>query len=84
MAAAAGRAGTDGATGLGKSLAACSGFGLVKNGAGCDPDCRNTAFVMMSRLAAAANSTATESTGRAVALVHRSPASAPPAPVARA
>ena len=53
-AATTGRAGTDGATGLGISFADCSDFGLVKNGAGCDPDCRNTAFVMMSRLAAAA------------------------------
>jgi hypothetical protein len=47
--------------------------GLATNGARCEPDCKNTALIMMMRLAAAAPMIATESTGRRTSLPHIRP-----------
>ena len=52
----------------------CGGaVGLATNGARCEPDCKNTALIMMMRLAAAAPMIATESTGRRASLPHIRP-----------
>jgi hypothetical protein len=65
-------------------LAAWEALGLSTNGAGREPDWRNTALTTMMALAATAARIANESTGRRAVLAHRRDAKAPPAAAVRA
>src|SRR5208282_6891560 len=52
-------------TGLGRASAVTvCGVGLMKKGAGCEPDCRKTALTIITTVAAVAPRIAKESTGR--------------------
>src|ERR1700728_395902 len=50
--------------------ATCWCAGLAKNGAGCDPDCKNTALTTITVVIAAAARMAKESIGRSATVVH--------------